>query len=135
MPAQVRNIITLREYDFTELVKNNTSEIIVIRALDVSFGEEADVCVRVHSATVHAGHSIKVIARPISITDEEPEVDYIGGDVATATIDNDTNDGEMLIAALTPPFGVTVQVVVQGIMGNSQETLKAKISVDLVERD
>jgi hypothetical protein len=134
VPSLVKTIITKRQFDFTDLQTSASLDVIVLRAVDVTFGEEVELSVRVHGGTIQSGHSIEVLVKPVSITPEEPEVDYLGATVATANLPTAV-EPMLIIEQLSVPFGAAVQVVVRGTKDGAAGALQATISADLVERD
>jgi hypothetical protein len=128
--------VTRREYDFTNSATVATVSVVVLRSVDVSYGETAELCVRVHSKTNAVdGGTVRVVAKPISLTPEEPDVDFLGSEVANADIDSSVTAPFLMLDAFTAPFGNAVQLYVEGVKGNTDGVMKATISVDLVMRD
>ena len=131
MPGQVHSIITKRDFDFSNLTAS-TIEIPIVRAVDVTDASDLTLQVRVHSRTITAG-SIAVIARAISLTEEEPNTDFLsaGSDLATITLG--TAAPTLHLATLATPFGSMVRILVKGT-GAAGATIRANISVDLIVR-
>jgi hypothetical protein len=109
--------------------------VVALRAVSVDFGETVELLVRLHALDMGASSNIKVIAKPVSITPEEPDVDYLGDAVATVTINSSKNVPCLLLASLTPPFGTAIQLQISGICGSASESVDATISVALVCKD
>lgn len=133
MSGIVQSVITRRTFTFTNLGNALTQEVPLVRALDVTDGKELTLLVRVHSRTITAG-SIQVIARAISLTNEEPNTDFLsaGSDLATITLN--TAAPTLHLASLSTPFGSMIRILVTGT-GSTAATITATISVDLVIRD
>jgi len=131
MPGQVHSIITKRDFDFSALTAS-TIEIPIVRAMDITDASELTLQVRVHSRTITSG-SIQVIARAISLTEEEPNTDFLsaGSDLASITLN--TAAPILHLATLSTPFGSMVRIVVKGT-GAAASTIRANISVDLIVR-
>lgn len=108
-------------------------EVVLVRAMDVTDAKDITLSVRVHSRTVSGG-SIQVIARAISLTSEEPDVDFLsaGSDLATITLN--ASAPTLHLASLSTPFGSMIRILVKGT-GATASTITATISIDLVVRD
>ncbi len=130
MSGQVLSIITKRDFDFSNLT-SLTLEVPLVRAVDVTDAKDITLQVRVHSRTITGG-SVQVIARAISLTEEEPNTDFVGGDVATIPLG--TAAPTLHLMALTQPFGAMIRVVVKAT-GAAASTIRVNISVDLIIRD
>ncbi len=133
MSGIIHTIITRRTFTFSNLGNTLTQDVPLTRAVDVTDARDITLAVRVHSRTVSGG-SIQVIARAISLTSEEPDVDFLsaGSDLATITLN--TAAPTLHLASLSTPFGQMVRVLVVGTGGTSV-TITATISVDLIVRD
>ncbi len=136
MGTKTKALITRREYDFTNSATATTLSVPVLRSVEVSLGETAELCVRVHANTNAVdGGSIRVVAKPVSLTPEEPDTDFLGGEVANADIDSSVSAPHLMLDSFTAPFGNAIQLTVEGVKGDTDGTMKATISVDLVMRD
>lgn len=137
MGAKTKNLISKRLYDFANIKGTSTVETIALRSVDVSYGEKAELLVRVHSAAFGASSNIKVSATPVSITPEEPDVDYIASSaVGTVMLDTNTSAPSLQLASLTAPYGGSVQIRVSGCCAAAgPESIQAALSVDLVCKD
>ena len=136
MGSKPKNIITKRFYDFANIKGVSTLETVALRSVDVSYGEKAELLVRVHSSSIGATSAVKVVAAPVNITPEEPDVDYLGDPVATVTINSGVSAPALSLASFTAPFGTSVQVRVIGTCASAgPESIEATISVDLVCKD
>lgn len=140
MGTIVKTVMTRREYDFTGLALGASALVVVERAIDVVYGERVELLVRVHDAAFVVGSSIKIIARPVTLTQEDPSVDFLVDDglQTTVTLD-DSNDGLapfLIIKSLPRPFGHQIQLQVKasrlvGLFAGCRAT----ISVSLVFKD
>lgn len=135
MGSSIKNVITRREYDFTDIqTGTKTASVVVLRSVDVTYGETAELCVRVHSNDNSIEGDVRVVAKPISLTPEEPETDFLADAVAIASV-GASAAGTLVLDSFTEPFGNAVQLVVEGVKYTTDGTLKATISVDIVMRD
>jgi hypothetical protein len=134
MSGIVHTILTRRTFTFTNLGNTLTQDVPLMRAVDVTDAKDITLAVRVHSRTFSGGGSIQVIARAISLTSEEPDVDFLsaGSDLATITLN--TAAPTLHLASLSTPFGQMVRVLVVGT-GATAATITATISIDLIVRD
>ncbi len=132
MSGQVHSIITRRQFDFSNLTAS-TIEIPLVRAVDVTDATDITLQVRVHARTVSGG-SIQVIARAVSLTNEEPDTDFLsaGSDLATITLS--AAAPTLHLASLSTPFGAMLRILVKGT-GAAASTIQATISVDIIVRD
>lgn len=135
MGSSVKTLITRRQYDFSGIMTGTqTVSVIVLRSVDVTYGEVAELCVRVHANDNSIGGKLRVVAKPVSLTAEEPETDFLASSVCAIDVGTSTS-GTLLLDDLTEPFGNAIQLVVEGVKRTTDGTLKATISVDLVMRD
>lgn len=138
MTATVQNVITKRTFDFSKLQTSQTQDIPLVRAIDVTGAKQIELLVRVHSRTITSGQ-IDVIAQAISLTGEDPSVDFVyttfsGGTIALATITLNVTAPALQLAQLTAPWGPMIRLLVRGT-GAASATIQASISVDLVVYD
>lgn len=131
MPGHVNSIITKRDFDFSNLTAS-TIEIPIVRAVDVTDARDLTLQVRVHSRTITAG-SIQVIARAISLTEEEPNTDFLSAGTDLAIITLGTAAPILHLATMATPFGAMVRIIVKGT-GAAASTIRVNISVDLIVR-
>lgn len=138
MVGTVRNVITRRVFTFTNVGDNDTMDIPLVRGIDVSSAKAIDVVVRIHAATVASGGTITIHSRAISLTNEQPDVDFTNStELGTLTINNTvaTAAPTLLLGTLTAPFGHMIHMFVRGTQPASAVTLTATLSIDLVLRD
>ena len=137
MSAIVQNVITRRQFTFTNVAAGNTLDVPLVRALEVTDAKAIEVMVRVHALTVSSTASISVRCRAVSLTSEEPNVDFTNTtELGTITIDNTVTAPALLLASLTGPWGNMIRIFVRGSQpGGAAVTLTATLSIDLVLRD
>lgn len=138
MSGMVHNVISRRQFTFTTVAGSGTLDIPLVRAIDVSEAKAVDVVVRVHALTgASATATIAIHSRAISLTSEEPDVDFTNStELGTVTLNNLTPTAPCLaLGALTAPYGHMIRMFVRGIQPASAVTLSATLSVDLVVRD
>ncbi len=139
MSGSVQNVITKRSFDFSKLQTSQTQEIPLCRAIDVTGAKQIELAVRVHSRTISAGQ-IDIIAQAVSLTNEDPSVDFIyttlaSGVIALATVTlNVTTVPVLHLAQLTAPWGQMIRLVIKGT-GAASATILASVSVDLIVYD
>lgn len=140
MSSAVHNVITRRRFDFSNVAGGSALDVPLVRALDMSDAKSIDVVVRIHALTVTSTASIAIHCRAISLTSEEPDVDFSNiTELGTTTL-NTTFTGLNTIPALaltelTPPWGNMIRIFVRGTQPASPVTLSATLSIDLVVRD
>lgn len=138
MSGIVHNIITRRPFTFSSVAGSGQLDVPLIRALDVSDAKAIDVVVRIHAANFGTGSTIAVIAQAVSLTSEEPNVDFIfSAAVGTLTITKAIADTAptLHLGSLTPPWGHMIRIYLKGTQPASPVTLTATLSIDLVVRD
>lgn len=138
MAGTVRNIITRRQFTFSTVAGSGQLDVPLIRALDVSDAKAIDVVVRIHAATFGTGATIDVIAYAISLTSEEPDVDFVFSTaVGTLTITKAIADAAptLHLGSLTSPWGHMIKIILRGTQPASPVTLTATLSIDVVLRD
>lgn len=137
MAGTVRNVITRRQFSFTSVAASSTLDVPLVRAIDVSDAKALDVVVRVHALTVSSTATITIHSRAVSLTSEEPDVDFTNTtELGTLTLNTSTPTAPCLVlGSLTAPFGHMIRMFVRGTQPGSTVTLTATLSIDLVVRD
>lgn len=138
MSGMVHNVITRRQFTFTTVAGSATLDVPLVRAIDVSDAKTIDVVVRVHALSgASATATIAIHTRAISLTNEEPDVDFTNStELGTVTLNNLTPAAPCLaLGSLTGPFGHMIRMFVRGTQPASTVTLTATLSIDLVVRD
>ncbi|MEZ4427434.1 MAG: hypothetical protein R3A51_07010 [Nannocystaceae bacterium] len=139
MSGFLRPLISRRTFDFTGISNPSIVSAIALRSVDVANAKSAELCVRVHANTnPQTGNKVRVVAKPVSLTREEPNADFLADEVGNVDIgtDGDYPPGTLLIDAFTKPFGGAIQLSVEGFKSAAiDDTLMVTISVDLVMRD
>lgn len=138
MSGSIISVITKRTLDFSKLQSSQTQEIPLCRAIDVTGAKQIDLVVRVHSRTISSGQ-IDIIAQAVSLTGEDPSVDFIyttnaGGVIALATLTLNVAAPALQLAQLTAPWGPMVRVIAKGT-GAASATIQASLSIDLIVYD
>lgn len=136
MSGVVHNVITRRQFVFTNVSASQTLDVPLVRAIDVADAKAIDLVVRVHALTVSSTATITVRTRAVSLTSEEPDVDFTNlTELGTATLDTTVTAPALVTATLSGTFGHMIRVFVRGSQPGSAVTLTATLSIDLVVRD
>ena len=137
MAGNVHSVITRRQFTFTRVTTSGSLDVPLVRAIDVTDAKSIDLVVRVHALTVSSTASITVRTRSISLTSEEPDVDFTNStELGTITLDAATAAAPvLLLTSLSGPFGHMIRILVRGTQAASTVTLTATLSIDLVVRD
>jgi hypothetical protein len=131
--GSVVQLVNKRDVDFS----GGNGTVVAVRSVDVSRWTSAVLNVRVHSNSINGTSSgtIQVIARAISLTNEEPQTDFIDASaLATCTIGYQEDAGILVRDSLAADFGGALQITFVGTLGTST-TLRVNISVELVLKD
>lgn len=136
MAGTVHNVITRRQFIFSNVSASNYLEIPLVRAIEVSDAKAIDVVVRVHALTVSSTATITIRTRAVSLTSEEPDVDFTNStELGTVTLDTTVTAPALVLGSLTAPWGHMIRMVVRGTQPGAAVTLTATLSIDLVLRD
>lgn len=133
MSGQVIQLVNKRDVDFS----GGNGTVIAVRSVDVSRWTEAVLQVRVHSNSITAATTgtIAVVARSVSLTNEEPQTDFLDSTaLGTCTVAAATTAATLLRSTVTAAFGAALQIQFAGTKGSST-TVRANISVELVVKD
>ncbi len=138
MSATVQNVISKRSFDFSKLQSSQTQDVPLCRAIDVTGAKQIELVVRVHSRTISSGQ-IDVIAQAVSLTGDDPSVDFVyttlaSGVIALATVTLNVAAPVLHLSQLTAPWGPMIRVIVRGT-GAASATIQASLSIDLVVYD
>lgn len=136
MAGTVHNVITRRQFAFSNVSASNYLEIPLVRAIEVSDAKAIDVVARVHALTVSSTATITIRTRAISLTSEEPDVNFTNStELGTVTLDTSVTAPALVLGSLTAPWGHMIQMFIRGTQPASPVTLTATLSIDLVLRD
>lgn len=136
MAGTVHNVITRRQFTFTNVTTSNNLEVPLVRAIDVTDAKAIDVVVRVHALTVSSSASITIHTRAVSLTSEEPDVDFTNTtELGTITLDTTVTAPALKVTSLSGTWGHMIRMFVRGTQPGSAVTLTATLSIDLVVRD
>jgi hypothetical protein len=134
--ATLHRIVSKETFDFTSLEGSRNFSAPLVRALDVSEARDIQIVARVHSFEFTGDAAIEVIVEAVSLTEEEPETDFVGPVVASARLTNSSGPAPVLLLGglTTPVFGhmVRVRLVATKPPG---ATVVATLSIDLAVRD
>lgn len=137
MAGTVHNVITRRQFAFTTVAGSSALDVPLVRAIDVTEAKSIDVVVRVHALTVSSTATITIHTRAVSLTSEEPDVDFTNTtELGTVTLNTSTPAAPCLVTAtLSGTFGHMIRMFVRGTQPGAPVTLTATLSIDLVVRD
>lgn len=136
MTATTHMVISKRTFDFSNLTASSTQEIPLCRAIDVTGSKQIDLVVRVHSRTITGGQ-IDVIAQALSLTSEDPSVDFLytntsGVVIPLASVTLNIPAPTLHLSQLSPPWGPMVRVILKGAGAAGSPTIQASLSIDLI---
>ncbi len=136
MSVKTINILNKLSFDFSALQGTSLMCFVALRSVDLTQCENAEVLVRVHERAMTGDTVIGVQIVPVSITAEDPAVDFrfdSGATTAEITPTSPATVPGLVIRTITKPFGSHVQVQVKGLLNTAgPETIQATISADLV---
>lgn len=137
MSGNSQSVITKRKFNFSDLSAGQTQDVPLNRALEVTGAKQIDLLVRVHDRTITGGQ-IDVIVQAVSLTGEDPSVDFVyataAGPVVLTSVTLGVAAPNLHLAQLTPPWGTMIRVLIRGT-GAAGATIEASISIDLVIYD
>ena len=102
----------------------------ILSAIDVSGWTEGVLQVRVHESDFDDTSNMYVSLSTTAPSAEDPSQDFVGSEVASASIDSTTDEPGLVTDALASDFGGAVQVSVVGDKGTG--SCNAAISADLI---
>lgn len=136
MTGSVQSVISRRTFTFSSVGTSGNVEIPLVRALDVTDAKSIDLQVRLHSMTIGSGASVDITAYAISLTNEEPDTDFILSSArATIILNNSSSAPSLHLASLSSPFGTMIRVTIKGTQPGSAQTITVTVSIDLIVRD
>lgn len=136
MSGRIVNILSLREFDFTDVGDGDSVEIPIVKALDVSQYTEGKILVRVHNHDVPANGSIDVKAYITAPSIEDPSREFIlPTAVATASVVQGSGNPGLVTGNLTSNFGAMLKITVVGTQPSTATTLTATLSAEIVLKD
>jgi hypothetical protein len=128
-------ILNQRLFDFSTLASSATSDVVLVRAIDVTDYRTGVLTVRVHDADYGAGSpTLKVVAYMTSPSKDDPSQDFIGAAKATVVLKDATTQidaDELAKDGLDASFGSHLRIVLEATQATSPDTLQATISADL----
>jgi hypothetical protein len=114
-----------------------TQNIVVAQGIDSSAWVSGALIVRVHTQpTIAASSSLFVDVENISIVEEEPQLVFVGSNVASSSpaITNATAAGTLILAAFAQPIGPMVRVKLRFVQSATAAVGLAQLSIDLIGR-
>jgi hypothetical protein len=135
MGTVTKTLLTRREYDFSAIQGTSVIWTVAHRAIDVTHCKTAELLLRVHERTMTGTVAIAVQLCPVSLTPEDPAVDFTASEVAQYFITSSAPASvpALVVLSLTKPFGSHVQVRVAGQCDDAgPATIRATISATLV---
>lgn len=134
MPAFIP-FLSRRAYDFSTS-DGVTTDVVLVRALDVVPWRVGQLVVRVHAVNIAGSGKLSVVAMMVSPSPDAPQTDFIRttplvaqGEVAGATA------GKLLRETLTAPFGGHLRLLVRAVAQPGGGTLTATLSAALYLRE
>lgn len=133
MSGITHRIVNRRKFDFAFLTASQSQTIVVHRGIDASMYREATIMVAVHTATlIDSTHKVEVLAVPVLLTEDEPQTDFTGSAaVGTATLNTTTQQGQVVLAALSANFGSMLQIQVKGTQPAGTAAFSVIITIDI----
>ncbi len=135
MPGQVIRIQELNKFSFDDLDDAGVVDVVLAQHVGVGQATMATLMVRAHSGTIaDNAMSLEVIAFPDGHTAEDPATDFQSGtELGSVTLTTTTGvDGVYLTDELTAgSMGGMINVILRATQSSPQDTLNARISVDL----
>ena len=133
MSGRVHCVVPRLDYTFRPAISTTTTVVLGARGYSVPEGVSGAGIIRVSSATGIANATVTVNFVNVSISPDEPQTIFLGGNAGTTTIVNATN--ALLVAALS---GMAAMIQVQLVIvttGSFSGTIAITMGADLVIRD
>lgn len=128
-------VIGMTTFDFQKIANGSPGvEVIAAQNIDVSSFTEATLLVRVHSLDVDdtASAKLHVIAYAVLPSPQDPSKTFRSSTaLGSVTLDDNSQDGTLEIASLTPPLGAFLTIALKAETNSTPNALTATISVDL----
>ena len=113
----------------------NYEEYCILKDLPVERYREGTLLVRVHDADlVNPSSQIEVRAVETAPSPEEPDADFEGTELASATVTG-TSEPALVAADFSTPFGGAITVFVRGTQGSTGTNVTATLSASLVLKE
>lgn len=127
--------LSRRVYDFSATI-GVTTDVVVVRALDVVQWRQGELLVRVHAVNIAGAGRLNVVARLVAPSADAPQTDFVRTTpvVAQASVAGATA-GVLLRVPLTAPFGGHLQLSVSAIPQGGGGALSATLSAALNLRE
>ena len=128
-------ILTERVFDFSNLGSSATSDVVLVKALDVTAYRSGALKIRVHDSDYGAGSpTLQIVAYMTSPSSDDPGQDFVGSAKATVVLKDATTQidaGELAKDALDASFGSHLRIVLESTQASTPDTLQATISAEL----
>jgi hypothetical protein len=132
-------ILTERLYDFSNLGSGAQSDVVLVKALDVTAYRSGTLQVRVHDADYGPNApTLEVVAYMSCPSTDDPSQDFVGDAKATVTLKDATTTvaaGELGQDDLAASFGSHLRIVLEATQSDPFDTLSATISAELVLKE
>jgi hypothetical protein len=132
MSGITHRVVNRRQFNYAGLGASQTQTIVLHRGIDCSMWREATVQVAVHVATlIDSTHTVQVLAVPVLLTEDEPQTDFTGTAVATATLNSTSQAGTVVLATVSANFGSMLQIQVRGTQPAGTAAFSVTITIDI----
>jgi hypothetical protein len=137
MAGETIELFSRVPYDFSGLANGTNSELVMNPYVEVSQWNQGVLAVRVLALSLVAGSEIRVIARPIVLSAEDPQISFVNTNVSYETNLNVTGTAPtLLMVPLTANFGGGLRIFVRGARGGTGGSfITATLAASLVMKD
>lgn len=124
-----------RAFDFSGFSGGVTSNLVLVRALDVLSWRVGDLLVRVHSLTKPGSARLRLLAFPTSPSPDAPDVDFTLSSSSAEAVLESSSAGALVKVALSGALGSHLQLILRVIAPSSAGTFTTNLSAALVMRE
>jgi hypothetical protein len=137
MAGETIELFSRTTFDNSGLAINTSTDQVMNAYVDVSPWTQGVLCVRLLALSLAASTEIRVIARPISLAAEDPQISFVNTSVSYETNLNVTGTPPtLLMVPLTANFGGGLRIFVRGVRGGTAGgSITATLSASLVMKD
>jgi hypothetical protein len=136
MSGRVVNLFSMRQFDFSNVGDDDTLELPIVKALDVSQYTEGKIVVRIHNHSVPSGGSIDIKAYITAPSVEDPSVEFTATSaIGSASVVYGSANPGLVTGNITSNFGGMLKITVLGDQPATATTMTATLSADLVLKD
>jgi hypothetical protein len=128
-------ILSRKTYDFSSMSGSVTTDVVLVRALDVVDMRVGELLVRVHAINIMSPGRLNVMAFMTSPSVDSPSTDFVSSSAAADATIHGSSAGALVRVAITAPFGGHLRLIIRAVVASSAQPHTSTLSAALGLRE